>query len=241
MKVIVVNNYDEISRSGADIVAEVVQNNPNAVLGLATGSTPIGMYNILASYNKQGKISFANVSSVNLDEYVGLGAESDQSYVYFMNKNLFDNIDINKHNTFLPNGKAQDLQAECVRYSNLVFSKRQDVQVLGIGSNGHIGFNEPGTPFDCKTHIVNLTESTIKDNSRLFADISQVPHQAITMGIQEIMQSKKILILASGKNKAKAVYAMVQGNVSPLCPASVLQNHNDCVVVVDRDAASLLK
>ena len=241
MKVIVVNNYDEMSRSGADIVAEVVQNNPNAVLGLATGSTPIGMYNILAFYNKQGKISFANVSSVNLDEYVGLGAESDQSYVYFMNKNLFDNIDINKRNTFLPNGKAQDLQAECIRYSNLVFSKRQDVQVLGIGSNGHIGFNEPGTPFDCKTHIVNLTESTIKDNSRLFADISQVPHQAITMGIQEIMQSKKILILASGKNKAKAVYAMVQGNVSPLCPASVLQNHNDCVVVVDRDAASLLK
>ncbi len=240
MKVIVVDNYDEMSKVGADIVAEVVKNNANAVLGLATGSTPIGMYKILADYNKQGKISFKNVSSVNLDEYVGLGAESDQSYVYFMNKNLFENIDIDKNNTFLPNGKAQNLQEECTRYSNLVFNKCQDVQVLGIGSNGHIGFNEPGTPFDCTTHIVNLAQSTIKDNSRLFADISQVPHQAITMGIKEIMQSKQILILASGANKAKAVYAMVKGEVSSSCPASVLQRHNNCVVVVDKDAANLL-
>lgn len=241
MKVIVVDNYQQMSQVAADIVAEVVANTPNPVLGLATGSTPIGMYNILADYYRQGKLSFANASSVNLDEYVGLGEESDQSYVYFMASNFFDHIDIDRKNTFLPNGKATDLQQECQRYTTLVSQHTQDVQILGIGSNGHIGFNEPNTPFDSHTHVVQLAESTIKDNSRLFADINDVPRSALTMGIGDIMQSKKIVLLASGANKAKAISALVDGEMTETVPATALQQHPDAIIIVDKEAASLLK
>lgn len=241
MKVIVVNDYDEMSRKAAEIVAEVVDTNAQPVLGLATGSTPIGMYKLLADFCSERRLSFAKARTVNLDEYVGLDGQSDQSYVYFMAKNFFDNVDIDKQNTNLPNGKAANLQEECDRYTRLVESMPQDVQVLGLGSNGHIGFNEPDTAFDSHTHVVRLAESTIRDNSRLFADESLVPRQAITMGIADIMQAKKILMLASGANKAKAVAAMVEGEVTPTVPASVLQNHPDCTVIVDKQAASLLK
>ncbi len=240
MKVYIVDNYDEMSKKGAEVIAEVVKNNENAVLGLATGSTPIGAYEELAKMNKNGEISFKNVHTVNLDEYIGLDASSDQSYVYFMSKNLFDKIDIDKANTNLPSGVAKDTKEECKRYSKLLSENRQDIQLLGLGSNGHVGFNEPGTSFSSTTHIVDLTESTIKDNSRLFEKIEDVPRQAITMGIAEIMSSKKVLVLASGKNKAKAVYQMVKGDIDEKCPASILQKHADCVVVVDKDAASLL-
>ncbi len=240
MKVYIVDNYEQMSQKGAEIIADVVKSNPRPVLGLATGSTPIGAYEKLAEMNKNGEISFKNVRTVNLDEYVGLDKNSDQSYVYFMSENLFDKIDIDKNNTNLPSGVAEDFQEECKRYSALLEANRQDIQLLGLGSNGHVGFNEPGTPFDSMTHIVDLTESTIKDNSRLFSNIEDVPRQAITMGISEIMKSKKVLVLASGRNKANAVYQMVKGEISENCPATVLQNHPDCIVVVDKDAAALL-
>lgn len=240
MKVIVVENYQQIGQLGAQIIAGVIKNNPNAVLGLATGTSPIGIYQNLVEMCQKGEISFANVKTVNLDEYVGLDGTHPQSYRYFMNDNLFNHVDIDKANTFVPNGVAENLQEECTRYTTLVNNLVQDIQLLGIGSNGHIAFNEPGTPFDSTTHVVNLTENTIKDNSRLFEDISQVPTKALTMGIANIMNAKRILIVANGKNKAQAVYDMVKGQVNTTCPASVLQKHPDVTVIVDKDAASLL-
>lgn len=240
MKVFIVDNYEQMSQKGAEIIADVVKSNVSPVLGLATGSTPIGTYEKLAEMNRAGEISFKNVRTVNLDEYVGLDKNSDQSYVYFMSENLFDKIDIDKNNTNLPSGIAEDFDEECKRYSSLLEANRQDIQLLGLGSNGHVGFNEPGTSFDSMTHIVDLTESTIRDNSRLFSNIEEVPRQAITMGISEIMKSKKVLVLASGRNKANAVYQMIKGEISENCPATVLQNHPDCIVVVDKDAAALI-
>ena len=240
MKVIVVENYQQIGVCGAQIIADTIKNNPNAVLGLATGTSPIGIYKNLIQMCNNGDISFANVKTVNLDEYVGLDGTHQQSYRFFMNDNLFDHVDIDKANTFVPNGVAKNLASECERYTALVNSMPQDLQLLGIGSNGHIAFNEPGTPFDSTTHVVELTQNTIKDNSRLFDDISQVPTKALSMGIKNILGAKRILIVANGKNKAQAVADMVKGPVSEACPASVLQTHPDVVVVVDQDAASLL-
>ncbi len=240
MQIIITKNYDELSKKAADVVAEVIKQNPNAVLGLATGSSPIGLYKELIAKCSAGEISFKNIKTVNLDEYVGLEGTHDQSYRYFMNVNLFDHVDVDKANTNVPNGAAQDQAKECARYTALLGEMKQDIQVLGIGSNGHIGFNEPGTAFDSTTHIVDLTESTIKDNSRLFNDISEVPTKAITMGIKNVMDAKKILLVANGKNKAQAIYNMVKGEINENCPASVLQNHADVVVVVDEDAASML-
>ena len=240
MKVIVVENYQQIGQQGAQIIADVIKNNANAVLGLATGTSPIGIYQNLIAMCKNGEISFANVKTVNLDEYVGIDGNHPQSYRYFMNDNLLNHVDIDKSNTFVPNGVAENLQTECARYTALVNNLVQDIQLLGIGSNGHIAFNEPGTPFNSTTHVVNLTENTIKDNSRLFEDISQVPTKALTMGIANIMNAKRILIVANGKNKAQAIYNMIKGPIGPNCPASVLQNHPDVTVIVDKDAASLL-
>jgi glucosamine-6-phosphate deaminase len=240
MKVIVTENYEEMSKKAAEILIDIVKNNPNAVLGLATGSSPIGTYeNMAADYRANGT-SYKNVTTVNLDEYVGLTPDHDQSYAYFMRKNLFDNVDMNLANTNLPQGSAKDLQAECDRYNKLLEGYQQDVQVLGLGSNGHIGFNEPGTPFDSVTHLVDLTENTIKDNSRLFANIDEVPRQALSMGIKNIMNAKSIVMVVSGKNKAKAVYGMVKGEITPELPASVLQLHPFVTVICDKDAASLL-
>ena len=240
MKVIVVKDYEEMSLKAFEVMAEVVKNNPNAVLGLATGSTPIGLYKNMIKDHKENGTSYKNIKTVNLDEYAGLDYSSDQSYVYFMRSNLFDHIDIDLNNTNIENGKATDRQAECDRYNKLLEEMQQDIQVLGIGSNGHIAFNEPGTPFGSVTHIVDLAESTIKDNSRMFASIDEVPRQAFTMGLKNIMNAKKVLILANGANKAKAVYGLVKGEVTENLPASVLQLHPDCVVIADEAAASLL-
>ncbi len=239
MKVIITENYEEMSKKAAEIITALVKNNPNAILGLATGSSPIGTYKQMAIDCKNG-VSYKNVSTVNLDEYVGLTADHDQSYAYFMRTNLFDHLDIDQKNTNLPCGSAPDTKAECDRYNALLEKMKQDVQVLGIGSNGHIGFNEPGTPFDSVTHLVDLTESTIKDNSRMFASIDEVPRQALSMGIKNIMQAKSIIMVASGKNKAEAVRGMVKGEITPDLPASVLQLHPFVTVVCDKDAASLL-
>lgn len=241
MKVIIAKDYEEMSKKAFEVMREVVKGNPRAVLGLATGSTPVGLYKNMIEDHKRNGTSYREIRTVNLDEYAGLDYSSDQSYVYFMRSNLFDYIDIDLKNTNIENGKAADRQAECDRYNRLLEGMQQDIQVLGIGSNGHIAFNEPGTPFGSVTHIVDLAESTIKDNSRMFKSIDEVPRQAFTMGLKNIMNAKKILILANGANKAKAVYGLVKGEVTEAVPASVLQLHPDCTLVCDEAAAALLK
>lgn len=241
MKILITENYDKMSEAAFSFVKEIVINKPDAVLGLATGSTPIGLYELMVRDHEQNGTSYKGIKSVNLDEYVGLSADNEQSYAYFMNYHLFDNVDIDKNNTHLPCGTAEDKKAECKRYNDLLKTLVPDVQILGIGSNGHIGFNEPGTEKDSVTHVVNLTENTIKDNSRLFDRIEDVPRQAFSMGIKNILASKKIIVMASGENKAKAVYAMLEGPVSSACPASFLREHNDVTIIVDKTAGKLIK
>lgn len=241
MKIIITKDYREMSEKAFEIMGAVVKNNPSAVIGLATGTTPIGLYKEMIKDHIQNGTSYKNIKTVNLDEYAGLDYSSDQSYVYFMRDNLFDHIDIDLKNTNIENGKAVDREAECERYTELLSRMQQDIQLLGLGSNGHIAFNEPNTPFGSTTHIVDLTENTIKDNSRLFKSIDEVPRQAFTMGIKNIMNAKKILILASGENKAKAVFDTVKGKVTEEVPASVLQLHPDCTLIVDEQAGKLIK
>ncbi len=240
MKVIIAKDYEDMSTKAFELVKRVVTENPEAVLGLATGSTPLGLYAKMAEDHRENGTSYRRVRTVNLDEYEGLDITSDQSYVYFMRKNLFDHLDIDLENTNIENGRAENAEAECARYNALLEVMRQDIQILGIGSNGHIAFNEPGTPFEAETHVVELTESTIKDNSRLFARVEDVPRRAYTMGPKNIMNARKILILANGANKAKAVCGLVKGKVTEALPASVLQRHPDCTLVCDEAAASLL-
>lgn len=240
MKILVLENYEEMSIKAAEIVAEVLRAKPNATLGLATGSTPIRCYELLARFCQQKRISFSGAKTVNLDEYVGLGVDDKQSYAFFMRDKLFNHIDIDLNNTYIPDGLAEDLSGECSRYTELLEKFEVDAQILGLGSNGHIGFNEPHTSFASLTHVVNLQESTIQDNSRLFEKIDDVPRRAITMGISEIVRAKKIIVLASGKNKAQAVFDMVNGAMSVDCPASILQSHPDCILIADKDAAMLL-
>ena len=240
MKIIKVKDYESMSEEAFKILLGVVQNKPDAVMGLATGSTPLGLYAKMIEDHKNNGTSYANCRTVNLDEYVGLDINSDQSYVYFMRENLFKNIDIKPENTNIENGKAEDKQAECERYNALLAELVQDIQVLGIGSNGHIAFNEPGTPFDSVTHIVDLAESTIKDNSRLFNSIDEVPRQAFTMGLSNIMNAKKILILANGENKAYAVGELVNGEIREEIPASILRNHPDCTLICDELAGKYI-
>ncbi|HIZ00312.1 MAG TPA: glucosamine-6-phosphate deaminase [Firmicutes bacterium] len=240
MKLIIAENYDEMSRAGAKIMLEVVKGNPYAVLGLATGTTPLGLYAYMIADHEKYGTSYAHVRTVNLDEYKGLPKTHEQSYAYFMRKNLFDGLDIDPENTNIENGMAEDEAKECARYDELLERFPRDIQLLGLGSNGHIAFNEPNTPFGSGTHVVTLAESTVKDNARLFDDISEVPRKAFTMGIRQIMQAKKILILASGANKADAVRKMVKGEVTESVPASVLQLHPDCILIADQEAAANL-
>ena len=240
MKLIIAENYDEMSRAGAKIMLEVVKGNPYAVLGHATGTTPLGLYAYMIADHEKYGTSYAHVRTVNLDEYKGLPKTHEQSYAYFMRKNLFDGLDIDPENTNIENGMAEDEAKECARYDELLERFPRDIQLLGLGSNGHIAFNEPNTPFGSGTHVVTLAESTVKDNARLFDDISEVPRKAFTMGIRQIMQAKKILILASGANKADAVRKMVKGEVTESVPASVLQLHPDCILIADQEAAANL-
>lgn len=241
MKVIVTKDYDELSERAFAVVKKIVKRKPTAVLGLATGSTPLGLYaRMIADHQKNGT-SYARVKSVNLDEYKGLDKNHDQSYAYFMRKNLFDGLDVDMDNTYIPDGTATDSDAECRRYDEIVQSLQQDVQILGIGSNGHIAFNEPGTPFDSGVHVVSLADSTIKDNSRMFEREEDVPREAFTMGLKNIMNARKIVILAVGANKQNAVYALVNGPVTEQLPASILLRHPDCVLICDEEAAELIK
>lgn len=240
MKVIIAKDYDDMSKKAYEVMKSVVTAKDDAILGLATGSSPIGLYKCMIEDYEKGNVSYKKVHSVNLDEYIGQGVGDEQSYVEFMRNNLFNHIDIDIKNTDLPSGKAADMQKECDRYNKKLDGLSQDIQVLGIGSNGHIGFNEPNTPFGSETHVVDLTANTIKDNARFFKSIDEVPTQAISMGIKNVMHAKKILLVASGANKADAIKASVEGPVTEKVPASVLQLHPDCYIVVDEAAASKL-
>ena len=240
MKIIITKNYEEMSERAAEIMLEVVKQNPKAVLGLATGTTPLGLYKRMISDHRENGTDYSQIRTVNLDEYKGLPQTHEQSYAYFMKKNLFDGLGITPEQTNIENGKAKDDKTECLRYDALLEELPRDIQLLGLGSNGHIAFNEPGTPFGSGTHVVTLAESTVKDNARLFEDISEVPRKAYTMGIKQIMQAKKILILASGANKADAVYKMMKGEVTEQVPASVLLLHPDCTLIADEEAARKL-
>lgn len=239
-KIIITKNYEELSAKAAEVMLGVVKQNPKAVLGLATGTTPLGLYAKMISDHRENGTDYSQIRTVNLDEYKGLPRTHEQSYAYFMKKNLFEGLGIAPEQTNIEDGTAKDEKSECARYDALLEQLPRDIQLLGLGSNGHIAFNEPGTPFGSGTHVVTLAESTVKDNARLFEDISEVPRKAFTMGIKQIMQAKKILILASGVNKAEAVYKMVKGEVTEQVPASVLQLHPDCTLIADEAAAQKL-
>ena len=241
MKIYVGKNYEEMSHLAANIIAAQVTLKPDSVLGLATGSSPVGMYKELIARHQAGDLDFSAVKSVNLDEYVGLEPTHDQSYRYFMQDNLFNHVNIDPANTNVPNGMAADPAAECDRYEDVIASMGGvDIQVLGMGHNGHIGFNEPAEAFPLKTNLVDLQESTINANSRFFASRDDVPKQAITMGIGAIMKAKKILVVVSGEGKADIVAKAFAGPVTPHVPASILQLHPDVVLVGDEAALSKL-
>lgn len=232
MNFIKVDTYEQLSKNAADIIAEQVKTKPDCVLGLATGSSPLGTYANLIKMYENGELDFSAVTSVNLDEYVGLDGENDQSYRYFMDQNLFSSINIKKENTHVPSGKAADLKAEGLRYDAFIKSLGGiDLQLLGIGLDGHIGFNEPEEFFTKETHVVKLDESTIEANSRFFASKDDVPREAITMGMYSIMQAKKVLLIANGKNKKEIVEKAFFGPITPWVPASILQLHKDVTVI----------
>ena len=237
MKIYKAKDYKDMSRKAANIISAQVIMKPNCVLGLATGSTPIGTYAQLVEWYNKGDLDFSEVTTVNLDEYKGLPRTNDQSYYYFMHQHLFDRVNIDPERTNVPNGMEPDAEKECGRYEELIRSLGGvDLQLLGLGHNGHIGFNEPGEAFEKETHCVDLTESTIEANKRFFASADDVPKQAYTMGIKTIMQAKKILIVVNGENKADIVERAFFGPVTPEVPASILQLHNDVTLVGDKAA-----
>lgn len=237
MKFIKVKDFKEMSMKAAEMIADRVKESEKPVLGLATGSTPEGLYKILVEKYKQGEIDFSNTVTFNLDEYIGLPDDDPQSYHYFMNENLFKHINIPAENTHVPSGIAEDVQQECRDYESLIQSTGKiDLQVLGIGKNGHIGFNEPGTAFDIRTHIVDLDETTIQANARFFDSIDDVPTKAITMGIGTILESKEILMIISGEGKREAVTKLLQGEISEDFPASALHKHPNTTVIIDEAA-----
>lgn len=241
MNIYKTKDYEELSRRAAAILAAQVILKPNCVLGLATGSSPVGMYENLVEQYKNGELDFSQVTSVNLDEYKGLGPDHPQSYRKFMDSNLFDHVNIDKTRTFVPNGLEPDSDKACKDYDCLIAQTGGvDLQLLGLGNNGHIGFNEPADAFACGTHCVELTPSTIEANKRFFESEDEVPRYAYTMGIRSIMCAKKILLIVSGKAKAEALKAVLCGPVTPKVPGSVLQLHPDVAVVADEEALSLL-
>ncbi|PAV31006.1 glucosamine-6-phosphate deaminase [Virgibacillus profundi] len=239
MEIVKVKNYEEMSEKASTLMIEKLNNLEKPVLGLATGSTPEGLYEILIDKNKRNEVTFENVTSFNLDEYAGLKNTDPNSYHHYMNEKLFKHIDIPKGNTHVPNGSASDLEKECQDYEALIRDKNHvDIQLLGIGGNGHIGFNEPGTPFTSRTQVINLDESTRQANARFFPSMEEVPTQAITMGIETIMESKEIILLASGENKAEAVESLINGEVTEDFPASILQKHAHVTIIADEAALS---
>lgn len=239
MRIVRAIDYQDMSRKAANIISAQMIMKPDCVLGLATGSTPIGIYAQLVEWYQKGDLDFSTVTTVNLDEYKGLDKNNDQSYYYFMNKHLFSKVNIDKNRTFLPDGTEPDSDKACQEYNRVIAETGGvDLQLLGLGHNGHIGFNEPGTVFQAKTHCVDLAESTIKANQRFFPSIEDVPRQAYTMGIQTIMQATGILIVVSGEDKAGIVKEAFWGAITPQVPASVLQLHPNVTIVVDEAALS---
>ncbi len=241
MKIIKTKDYEQMSRVAANILSAQVIMKPKCVLGLATGSTPIGAYDQLIEWYKKGDIDFSEVTTINLDEYKGLSPENDQSYRYFMNTHLFDHVNIDKSKTYVPNGLELNSEKACSEYNEIIqHSGGIDLQLLGLGNNGHIGFNEPGSAFEKETHCVSLTQSTIDANARFFSSMDEVPKEAYTMGIKTIMQAKKIVVVVSGLQKASIVKKAFFGSITPQVPASVLQLHNDVTIIGDEEALSAL-
>ena len=242
MKIIRAKDYQDMSRKAANIISAQVIMKPDCVLGLATGGTPVGTYAQLVDWYNKGDLDFSEVTTVNLDEYRGLPKEHPQSYWYFMNENLFSKVNIDPAKTNLPDGTNLDTAAECARYNGIIHKLGGiDLRLLGIGPNGHIGFNEPGEAFELETHCIDLAPTTIEANKRFFdGNEALVPKQAYTMGIKTIMQARKVLVVANGKAKAQAVKDAVTGPVTPACPGSILQLHPDCILVADEEALSLL-
>lgn len=241
MRFIVTKDYNDMSRKAANIISAQIITKPNCILGLATGSTPVGTYKQLVEWYNKGDLDFSEVSTVNLDEYKGLDHDNDQSYYYFMMNNLFKHVNIDLSKTHVPDGTEPDPEKACADYEKIVNEYGgADLQLLGLGHNGHIGFNEPADDFPKVTHCVDLTESTIKANARFFEKIEDVPTQAYTMGIGTIFKAKRILLIASGKDKAEIVKKAFCGPIDPRVPASILQLHPDVTIVLDEDAASLL-
>lgn len=239
MRILKVKNYDEMSKKAAAVIAAQIVAKPDSVLGLATGSTPIGTYQYLVKKYQERELDFSGIKTANLDEYKGLTKENDQSYYYFMNTNLFQHVNVDMNNTNIPNGMAEDADAECSRYEEVIKELGGvDLQLLGLGHDGHIGFNEPEDHFAKQTHCVDLTEMTIEANKRFFASADDVPKQAFTMGIGTIMRARKVLMIVSGKDKAAILKEALYGPVTPQVPASILQFHPDAIVIADEDALS---
>ena len=242
MRLMITESYEELSKAAAEEFAKVIKEKPNAVLGLATGGSPVGMYKELIKMYQKNELDFSKVTTVNLDEYIGLNPEHNQSYRYFMNENLFNHININIANTFVPNGLADNLEVECKEYDKKIMELGGiDIQLLGVGNNGHIAFNEPDEQLSAGTHVISLTENTIEANSRFFENINDVPKKAITMGLGGIMKAKKIILIASGESKAEAIKGLFSGKITTDNPASMLQMHRDVTVIVDKEAAKLIK
>jgi len=241
MKIIKVKDYDEMSTTACELMVDRIKTIKNPALGLATGSTPIGLYQQLIDTYKQENVSFKNVTTFNLDEYIGLGKDNPNSYHFFMSEKLFHHIDIRPEQTYVPNGVASDLKQESVDYERLIQKENGiDLQVLGLGTNGHIGFNEPGTPFTSRTDIVDLAQATLDANARFFDSIDEVPTQAVTMGIESIMEGKEIVLLVSGEEKAEALKRTIKGEITESFPASILQTHQHVTIIADEAALSLI-
>ena len=239
MKIYRANDYEHLSQIAANILAAQVTLKPSSTLGLATGGTPVGTYKKLIEKHNSGELCFKDVKSINLDEYCTLGKDNDQSYAYFMNDNLFKHVNIEAQNIFIPNGLAKDPEAECLNYDKIIEEKPIDIQLLGIGTNGHIGFNEPNDFLMLNTHQVQLAKETIEANKRYFEKEEDVPKTAFTVGLGAIMKANKILLLASGKSKAEILYKALKGPITTAVPASMLQMHKDVLVVADEDALEL--
>ncbi len=241
MRIIRADNYEEMSKKAADIVKSQVILKPDCVLGLATGDTPLGMYSELINMYENKEVDFSDVTIFNLDEYCKLNRENAQSYFYYMNHNFFKYINVKKKNTHIPNGNAKDIDEECRDYERQIKNKGGiDLQVLGIGANGHIGFNEPAINFEAETHLVKLDEMTIEANSRFFNSIAEVPTSAISMGIKTIMQSRMLILLANGEAKVDAIFKTAKGKINPKVPASIIQLHPNATIIVEKYAAKLL-
>ncbi len=234
IRIYVQKDYDEVSKKASQIVSAQITLNPTSVLGLATGSSPEGMYKNLVDMYKNDVIDFSEIVTFNLDEYLNLDADNDQSYAYYMNKHLFNHVNIKKENIHIPSGVAENINKTCFDYDKEIFKfNKIDLQVLGIGTNGHIGFNEPDVHFEAGTHLVDLDKKTVEANSRFFDSIDDVPKQAISMGIRNIMQSKKVMLIATGESKIEAISKMLFEDITPNLPASILQVHNDFTLIVD--------